>query len=60
MCCSELQAPWGLPAGGLGGPNKDIDVKALYKWKLLFSTRTGELASTLGAETEHCEDVYAP
>lgn len=59
MCCSEIQTPWGLRAGWLGGSNEKIDVKALYKWKLLFSTQTGEHASALGDKTEYCEDVYA-
>lgn len=52
------QTPWGFITGLLWGSNEKIDVKVLYKWKLLFSTKSREFSSTPGDKAEPCEAVY--
>lgn len=46
-CVPLQETPWGFMARLLGGSNKKIDVEILCKWKLLFSTKSRELWSTL-------------
>lgn len=50
--------PWGFITGLLPGSNEKIDVKVLYKWKLLFSVKGRELFNNVDRQGRTVEDCY--